>query len=651
MPPQVPSLLPQPPPAAPKTPGLQTLAQLIRAKHPGAYDDLDDVALEQMVKTKFPGVYDDLPTSTKATTPLSTAAKPGNWLDAVGETLTGIWKKQPIHPIDMAVGTAEAIRHPIDTISAIGQAQTVPLGRAEEKFKAGDYAGGVIEAINYLLPVIGPQISDLNARQASGQVSPAGFVGESIGLGAQAALPGAIRNIPTGQGPRITPVSRNPNPTTQAAVEFGQREGIPVDAATATGNRAIRGVQFASDRSLGGAGFAKHADVAQGQAFTDVGRRLAAEARPAGAVSPFQAGESVLAGVKASQQRYGKEADTAYEALRAIEADPKMTQRVTMPIKTTARDGTVITERVTMDMQMPVDIKLAKAQIKPIYDRMTRQMPIAQQQANSGLVAMKNILDAPDYLPASMVDMDLSALKALNRGDTGVGHGLSTAAVRTLETELQKAIAKGGKPAQDALAAGRAATKQKVGAEGLLEKLKTEPRQVFDQAIAPRDSNIQRLLEMARESPKAMAQVGRAYLDDLIDTATQRGGFNRADGIVASWDKLGPQTKSVLFPDAQHRANLDHFFNLMKAMNDNPNPSGTSYVIGMTPHGLGLMLMEPITGATSVISGAAISRALHSQAGVRALTQGLRVPTGNKAAAATAFSSVAQALGMSQDKR
>jgi len=44
----------------------QTLAAMIRAKYPGAYDDLSDVALESQVKAKFPGVYDDLPSSSAA---------------------------------------------------------------------------------------------------------------------------------------------------------------------------------------------------------------------------------------------------------------------------------------------------------------------------------------------------------------------------------------------------------------------------------------------------------------------------------------------------------------------------------------------------------------------------------------------------------
>lgn len=44
-----------------------TLAQMVKAKYPGVYDDLDDVTLEAKVTAKYPGVYDDIPRSSAAT--------------------------------------------------------------------------------------------------------------------------------------------------------------------------------------------------------------------------------------------------------------------------------------------------------------------------------------------------------------------------------------------------------------------------------------------------------------------------------------------------------------------------------------------------------------------------------------------------------
>lgn len=45
----------------------QTLPDLVRAKYPGAYDDISDADLDAKVRAKFPGVYDDIPKAKNAT--------------------------------------------------------------------------------------------------------------------------------------------------------------------------------------------------------------------------------------------------------------------------------------------------------------------------------------------------------------------------------------------------------------------------------------------------------------------------------------------------------------------------------------------------------------------------------------------------------
>lgn len=44
----------------------ETLAQLVRKRFPGSYDDLSDQELEQRVAAKFPGVYDDIPRTSES---------------------------------------------------------------------------------------------------------------------------------------------------------------------------------------------------------------------------------------------------------------------------------------------------------------------------------------------------------------------------------------------------------------------------------------------------------------------------------------------------------------------------------------------------------------------------------------------------------
>jgi hypothetical protein len=63
------------------------LADLVRAKYPGVYDDLDDAALESAVKAKYPGVYDDL---SEPADDRSTIEKAAEWLPTAGGAIGGI---------------------------------------------------------------------------------------------------------------------------------------------------------------------------------------------------------------------------------------------------------------------------------------------------------------------------------------------------------------------------------------------------------------------------------------------------------------------------------------------------------------------------------------------------------------------------------
>lgn len=85
----------------------QTLAQLVRAKYPGAYDDLSDQQLESAVRAKFPGQYDDLPSSpvpaqTPTAPPAPTAARGTGYRpnqpasEAVGGFVRGVGKMAPV---------------------------------------------------------------------------------------------------------------------------------------------------------------------------------------------------------------------------------------------------------------------------------------------------------------------------------------------------------------------------------------------------------------------------------------------------------------------------------------------------------------------------------------------------------------------------
>jgi len=625
--------------------------------------------------------------------PKDTKGSSRSWLDSVGdylgEALSGLNPKtinkgvQSLNPFTRTAGdlTADSFNPltsgpgkwtPIDTMQKMGQAQGQIAERAEDAFKKGDYATGVRHVLSYLLPVIGPRVDQAGDYMQQGQYAKG--LGATTDLGLQVATPtaaGAIKDVAL---PGLLPKGlQGANAAERAAVEFGTREGIPVDAATATGNRAVKAVQHLSDRSLGGSLVADQAAKEQAQAFATVGDRLAAKAYPAAAVTPEQAGQSVKDALLTRVKNLNAEATTSYDALRAIEADPKNLKSVQVgtrdavlsggtdpatgrPIELTdpryQHLGTKGAVPVMADMPLPVDLRDAKTALQPIYDRLKREsdlVPLMGDKARA-LTALDRLVGGPDYAPLSVVDGALGDLKSMARADIpelrSVGQGVAAGAVKRLDAIVRKTATDAGPDAIKALTDGRAATTSKYVVGDVLQSLADEPVAVFNRATWAKDAGIDKLRAVAQIAPDTMPQIGRAYLDDLLSKATAEGGFSRAQGLQASWQKLGPETKSVLFQDPGYIRDLDSFFLLAKKAAENPNPSGTAHTLLTAGQG-GLMYTNPAIGISAQVGTAALSKFLHSPTGVSLLTKGMRMPLGNRAAAAAMSADLARFAGES----
>jgi hypothetical protein len=271
--------------------------------------------------------------------------------------------------------------------------------------------------------------------------------------------------------------------------------------------------------------------------------------------------------------------------------------------------------RVTSEeMGLPVDLTGAKQALRPLYDQMTRQLPITQQQANPGLKALSNILDGPDTAPLSQVDRDLSAIKSLARSQGG----LAKMAVAKLSVAVDQAAANGGPTVTAALREGRQATIGKHATLALLDQLRDEPVKVFKQLTAPQDSAIHLLRQIKEAAPGETQTIARGYLEDALSTAMERGRFDHADKLYADWQRLGTETKKILFPQPGQTQALDHFFLLAKRLQENPNPSGTAHTLTVLNF-----------SGQPVMYG--LSKLLYTRAGVNALTrllaEDLRAPS------------------------
>lgn len=581
----------------------QTLAQMVRTKYPGAYDDLSDQQLEQQVRAKFPGVYDDLPLSTEK--------------KSVGDQ---VWEgvktlASGLNPITQAQSIYQTVTHPAQAIGGQMQANQQLYNDALTAYHAGDYVTAGSKALNYLLNgipglPIGSAVNQAQEQLGRGDVGPGVANSALLGLGVSAPF------MRPAQVPALT---RNPNPVVAEAVEFGQARGVPIDAATATGSRAVSAVQHMADRSLGGY-LAGSESAAQGQAsaLARVGGDLAAQAHPMPVV-PAQAGESVIASIQGTIRTLHQAATDAYDTIRAAEE------------------------------KSPIMVNRAAEQdaLRPIYQSLRRQLPIAQQQASPGLKAIENVINGPDTVPLSTAEADLGAIKSFVRGAEmpelrGISQGLAAKAAGQMDAAIVKAARAAGPDVLDALQTGRKATAQKYQAAEVLGSLSSEPVRVFNQATYANDAGIEQLRSIAKLAPQDMTKIGRAWLDDAISKATAEGGFDKAGTLQASWQKLGPQTKALLFKDPAYIKDLDNFFLLAKRISANPNPSGTASAALAGAQAL-YSLGNPSVGVPVLATQYGLTKLLHSPLGVRLLTKGLSVPA-NSAVAGTILGDLQRAI-------
>jgi hypothetical protein len=244
-------------------------------------------------------------------------------------------------------------------------------------------------------------------------------------------------------------------------VAFAEREGIPVDAATATGNRALQGVQHLADRSLIGSVVGGKARAAQEAALEQTGQRLAGRASPT-AVGAEQAGVGVQQAFASRAATLHGEANVAYDALRAIEAQQRQSVRTLGGVRSAPGAHKPFTE-------VPLAVNLAPVQraMRPTYTALKREaelVPLMGDKARQ-LTTLDRLMRADAEVPLSVADAALSDLKGMARTDQVFrrtqGQGIAASVVRQLDAQVLATAKQAGPKAVKALQQGRQATKAK----------------------------------------------------------------------------------------------------------------------------------------------------------------------------------------------
>jgi len=257
-----------------------------------------------------------LSTDPNAGTPVPAAPVGG----AASRYGAGLWKSS--NPVAIVTGLYEAVKSPEAvgrTLESLAGAAGAQFEKARAYYKQGDYEKAAAHTVAGLLPALGPAVAGLGERIRAGD-DVAGALGEATGLIGQIALPGAVAKVLPRSVAVLPKIGKSVPAPVAEAVQFGLREGIPVDVATATGNPFLRGAQKLTEESLLGSTLVRpKARAAQAEALTATGARLAERTAPGTATTPELAGEAVRAGVRRTVQEHAAVADEAYGQLRKAE--------------------------------------------------------------------------------------------------------------------------------------------------------------------------------------------------------------------------------------------------------------------------------------------------------------------------------------------
>lgn len=290
--------------------------------------------------------------------------------------------------------------------------------------------------------------------------------------------------------------------------------------------------------------------------------------------------------------------------------------------------------KTAAEMPLAVDLRDAKEAVRPIYDRLMAEAKVAPLMGGKAesARALSRFVEGPDHAPLSVAEAALGDLKALSRTDEPLlrtaGQGTAAKAVSALQEAVNLRAAGAGDDVYYGLKEGRAATRAKYAAGDVLGQLADEPVKVYRQMTAPKDAGIDLLRKVKELAPDQMAQIGRAKLEEWLDSASERGRFDHADRLYAEWNKMGPETKRVLFGKADTVQALDRFFLLAKRIAENPNPSGTAPTLlktaEVTAPVSALFSGHPLAALGAVggsVTLGGVAKLLYSPGGVKALTR------------------------------
>jgi len=179
-------------------------------------------------------------------------------------------------------------------------------------------------------------------------------------------------------------------------------------------------------------------------------------------------------------------------------------------------------------------------------------------------------------------------------------------------------------------------------------KVDKEPVGAYNKVMRAKDAAINALEETSNVAPDSIPHIVRANLKQLVESATAPEGTRPGpDAGFSQWNKIGDNTKQILYPDPKIRTDISNFMNTAKRIANalDRNTSRTAYVTeaAKAVH----MLKDGVLGVKNLASGGmyaltnyGLAKILTTPGGADLLSRGLTL-------SAKGLSTPAQAASMS----
>jgi hypothetical protein len=545
---------------------------------------------------------------------------PAEVKQGVGRFATEALHGSGLHPSDLLETFDRAVNDPTlprDIVSGITEGAKDQLRKGWEALKTNRPADALGHLTYAMVPAIGPAIQQATEELASGDT--AGAWGRIAGIFASLGI--GVR--PTRKvGVDVPPPLRNPNPVQREAVEYAARQDIPVDLATASGNRTVRSIQEGLEYTPGGMVVEMGKSPPRVAALRRTAQGLADDVSPT-PISPEDWGTAARDRVTQARDSYTAIADEAYPKFRAA--------------------ATASGELVD------ITAVLADPKLQTLWDRLTRK-----SKAGGGLVGrelraylkMGDLRDLPPGLAdIGVIDDILGDLKSYARTERGPIKLI----VGALEEQVQAATRRAGPEAVASLNRGREAVRNRVRVDAVLDTLADEPVRVFNRYVTAGGTNIKGLRELVEIDPSLAPELGRAWLERNLDPVLSGGGFEGAQRFRGAYNKLDTNTKEIIFGGAENVTAMDNFTQLTEQMGKLANPPGTAGQLiasgALTTAAAYFRESFPGYALLSLLTPAVVSAILKSPTAVKALTQGLSMAVGpGRGTSAASMAAQASAL-------